>query len=403
MGDSLNGYENQTTHHHKAYRDSENRHPAHHHTAHRTQAAPPLIPTNQARLHNAGHALVGCACLISFFNPQLGGVSLFLFFTCGATGMVLAPRRRMFPLGPGVVSVAVLYLSTVLALVAAIASPNGQTAYSGSMVVMATAFLLFACVDHPHRVLMFVFPGLVLHLIFVLGEMALLAGRVDGLAGNVNPAGALLVVTAVLGCHYLPRRIAWPFALCCGVGLLGTGSRLSILVAFVCVSLIAYRKTGPARWGAVTGLLGLTVALLAVGAGWVDYNGFDRLNGVGPDLLARLTPSNNPSIFPQGFQIQPVTHSVPVLLMVQTGTMSLVAWGLLTSRGLLFGAMQSTRWWVLLCLSVISLLDYHAFWGSLAPLWWLVVLPTTNPGESATAWGVAQTTPTHQTDRLRPF
>ncbi len=323
--------------------------------------------------------LIALSIGIAVSQPGLNNPILLVMWACLLCGVYLAPRRK--------VSRKQFMLLAIIPASALIAVPvsfftSGEWAATIVLAIFTFGLFPLFLVDNLNRVLPWIIPVWALH----AGMMAWQrvtedAGinRLGGLAINQNVASSFLLLGAIYLVHTRFKWLSVPLL----VTILFTGSRWSTLVAAgVFAAIFICRKID---WRYL--LVGMVVSV-----GVVSFLGWDSIiqgyrvhgdTGLAPvsemiernrsDIAYRWNiPSGSLFLIPTGY-IGSSLHNVPARMATETGLLSALAWLGFTGWGLWKFERLSGRWWMLLAVSLLSMMYFLTWLGPLGAFWWLLL------------------------------
>ena len=253
----------------------------------------------------------------------------------------------------------------------------------GVVLWMAPALLLYVTTDG-YKVLAWLAPAFLIHAGMIIYQgftgwklidaNLLRLGEPTGLANNPNLAAGFLALGII---YFMTTRYKWlspPLMM----ALLFTGSRWGLIVALAVIVLMVGARTISWKPLAVT-IVALVVSVVLIGAilkgGYqiAGYGSFTSAATIAREHVnERLAVPHIPSILPSGVAEHPGLHNVPLRISVENGLLAAGIWVGVTLWALTKRRF-SVRWWLLLTLAALSLLDYYTWMGHLGGFWWLLV------------------------------
>ena len=211
--------------------------------------------------------------------------------------------------------------------------------------------------------------GALVNAVVVIGSAWSGDYRPDGFFQGPNVTAGVMLVAAIvpLRTHPVPAAI-----LLAAVAL--TGSRLAVAVALIVIPAMLVTKTASWRDVALTAML---AAMLVIPAWETLFAGLRLTENVWSGttgILYRLDGAGySAGLVGQGTAAVDGLHSVPQRLAVEVGLPAAILWGGVSAWALVLRPRLTGTWWVLVVLVLLGTLDYYAFYGDAAPLWWAVV------------------------------
>ncbi len=303
-------------------------------------------------------------------TPLLSSVFLPLSLGSIWLGSIMSVRTR--PPLTILVSVVIICVSALIAIPLAEHLPATLLLAALTIVLLPLLF-----VRNPYIWLWFM-PVWVIHAGICFWQWFVLdMPRVTGITGNANSAAALLLIGCIylLNGHQRARWIMVPLV----VAILFTGSRWTGGVCAITLLILFLAKYVNWKYIAVGIALAVVITFAldwqSMKASWVRGSTLEEhLTGKG--ITSTATETAQLSLIPQGFTDNGI-HSTPWRMMHETGILSGFAWLLASAYGLFrYWRNKDSRWWMFLCVVLISLMYYHAWLGPLAGFWWLLVRPT---------------------------
>ncbi len=321
--------------------------------------------------------LIALAIGIAVTQPALNNPVLLVMWACLLSGVYLAPRPKM--------SRRRLLLMGIIpgsALVAIPVSFFTSGEWAATIVLAIFTFGLFPLflVNNLDRILPWLVPVWALHVGMVTWERLTEVGnRMGGLAINQNVASSFLLLGAIYLVHTRFKWLSVPLL----VAILFTGSRWATLVAAgVFAGIFICRKI---RWRYLLVGMGISVAVVSALQWDTIIQGY-RVHddtGLAPvgemiqrnrtDIAYRWTlPPGSLILVPTGY-IGSSLHNVPARMATETGLLSALAWLGFTIWGLWRFQRLSARWWMLLTVSLLSVMYFLTWLGPLGAFWWLLL------------------------------
>ena len=360
---------------------------------------------DRTKLAAAGFALfLVSSLLVRSFSDIWLGIGWFGLFG----GFALGPNKTRGP---------VLYLGLALLGFHLLAIPgsilwgigNWESTTAVVLWMMPSLMLLVARVPN---VFPWLVPAWLIHAGLILysgptswsavGGVLVNNGGGTGLSHNPNLAAGFLTLGIV---YLMNTRYKW-LVLPLIPALLFTGSRWGIAVTVAVLVVMVVTRTVSAKPLAAAILVcagGILIAGLSpMGYRVSTWDSFaSAVHGTNGDVQARLAMPHIPSILPRGVAEHPGLHNVPVRIAVENGLLAalvwlgVTGWALWPRRGYkrcgdsgvsqgnhhrdvsirspwLSGRFNNS-WWMLLCLALLSMLDYYTWMGHLGGFWWLLI------------------------------
>jgi hypothetical protein len=232
---------------------------------------------------------------------------------------------------------------------------------------VGSCFLIFAVV---HAVVIII-EGLTNY--YVERGITIWEGSVTGFSHNANLAAGLLIMALPFA---MKDRWQWAWVPLL-MAMVFTGSRwafivaLFIIVAMNLTSAISLRgviMAGFSFIGAVVLMQSFTPATAEI----AGVSNFGHLSAGISDILVRLNPVGWPNLLPYGLAETSGLHNVPMRIAAEYGVIAAVIWVTLTIWALT--RMRGTpAWWLMLTISLLSMLDHYTWRPHLMGLWFLAL------------------------------
>ncbi len=337
-------------------------------------------------------ALFAVSLAIPLTNHSLASPLLLVAWMALAAGILISHRPAQFSKVMSI-PIGIIVVSAFLAIPGSLLLGDGKVIQSAILAIFTATTAVYFFSFAGQRTFLALIPGWILQAIWVIAQKAAVMTP-SGFTGNPNVAAGFML----MGIIYISQtRIRW-LSIVLAFALPLTDARWAMIVYIGLLTAMAIRRVVPWRYLFVSFLLSMvaivvpwhfitaglgpeTVALKiptpATLLSGRNNNNDNLLQAIRQDIALRLPVLRVPTLNPRGFTDDgpghETPHNVPLRMAIESGVPSALAWLWLTFSALRRGGTRKPEWWMLLAISMLSMMYYYP-WGPIMGGWWFLLI-----------------------------